>query len=184
MSALRLAVARGPIAVLTIVALVACGSSGNEPGGTASWGKVAPPIVTDSTNAVIVTDGSLADGRYWASISRVSGTGDLVFTVSRAWFGEACAAWATERGMEQGCMNDYAVDDIDTALVAMAPDATVSVAAPMGPGTNYSIDTATLEGLVAGSVVSPVATYQWTGFPFVVTVSDGVVTSADQHWVP
>lgn len=149
-----------------------------------SWETVTPPTVADSTDEVVTTDGTLADGRYWASLSRVSGSDDLVFTVARAWFGDACTIWAAERGMDQGCMNDYAVDDVDTALVAISPDAAVSVAAQMGPGTNYAITVETLDGLVAGTAVSPIAAYQWTGFPFVVTVADGVVTDADQLWVP
>ena len=184
MKAVRSSAVRGAIGLITCATLFACGSSDEPSGSTDSWDTVAAPVVVDSTDEVVVTDGTLADGRYWATLSRVSGTNDLVFTVARAWFGPACEKWAAERGMTEGCANDYAVDDIDTALVAMSPDATVSVSAPMGPGTNYGISPATLHGLVDGSAISPIAAYQWTGFPFVVTVSDGVVIDADQHWVP
>lgn len=184
-----------------LIAIASCTTSGTEPTTTVSeatttvavttttiavdtWTKVAPPTVTGSTDAVTVNDGGLADGSYWATIGQVSGSGEVVFTVSRAYFGAACEEWASERHMEEGCMNDYAVDDTDTAIVALAPDATGSVQMPAGPGMGYTVDAHILEALVSGSMTSPIAGYEWVPYPFLVNVQDGYVRDAQQIWVP
>lgn len=149
-----------------------------------SWREIDPPTVDGSTDAIVVSNGVLADGRYWGTISRISGTDEAVFTVARAYFGAECEAWAADRGMTEGCPNDYAVDDADTALVALAPGATVSVVFQEGPGTSYAIDADTVRRLVLGTATSPIAMYEWVPFPFLVTVKDGVVVAAHQVWVP
>lgn len=171
--------------------LAACGepSSTTSTSTTASapaatWATVRPPTVTGSTDPVTFSNGKLADGTYWATLSPVSGSGDLVFTVARAYFGADCTTWAAERGMTEGCPNDYAVDDSNTALVAMNEGSTASVAAATGPGTNYSITAETLRGLFDGTSSSPVPGYQWTPFPFLVSVRNGFVLDARQFWVP
>ena len=186
-----------PLLLATALLLAACG--GGSGGGAdttlatvpdtteapaSTWEEIAPPIVEGETDPVVVEGDVLNDGYYWASVSSVSGTGELVFEVSQVRFGLACEEWAASMGGTVECMNDYGVQTDPSALVALSDDAEVSVAAPGGPGTNYTIDAATLVGLVKGTVVSPVTDYVWTAFPFVIVVEESVVSSAHQFWVP
>lgn len=181
----------------SVLLLAACGGASGDGADTtlatvpdttaapvADWEEIAPPIVEGETDPVVVEGGVLNDGYYWASVSSVSGSGELVFEVTQVRFGLACEEWAATMGGSVECMNDYGVQADPSALVSLAEDAEVTVAASSGPGTNYTIDAATLVGLVNGTVVSPVQGYQWTSFPFVIVVEGSVVTSAQQFWVP
>lgn len=167
-------------AAAVLLAATACGDDPSQP----TWERTASPTVVDQTDDVVVVDGTLADGTYWSTVARVSGTGDLVFRVVKARFGEFCEAWAAERGRDMGCLNDYEVDTYPDAHVAMAATAMVSVAVADGPGTNLAITASTLEQLLAGTSPDHPAEYDWTAFPFLVQVRDGFVIDAQQFWIP
>lgn len=150
----------------------------------ASWARVDPPTVVDETDDVVVENGMLIDGRYWATASLVSGTSDIVFRVAKARFGEACMAWAAEYGTEGSCMNDYNVESSSDVTVALDALATVTVAQMDGPGTSYAINADALKMLMKGGSEGLPGDYQWSPFPFVVDVIDGKVVDAAQFWVP
>ena len=186
-----------PFLLASVLLLAACGGASGDGADTtlatvpdttaapvANWEEIAPPIIEGETDPVVVEGGVLNDGYYWASVSSVSGSGELVFKVTQVRFGTACEEWAATMGGTVECMNDYGVQVDPTALVSLADDAEISVAPPGGPGTNYTIDAPTLIGLVDGTVVSPLPDYVWTSFPFVIVVEGSVVTSAHQFWVP
>jgi hypothetical protein len=186
-----------PVLLASALLLAACGGASGDMADTtlapvpdtteapaSTWEEIAPPVVEGETDPVVVEDGVLNDGYYWASVSSVSGSGELVFEVTQVRFGTACEEWAATMGGTVECMNDYGVQVDPSGLVSLADDAEVSVATPGGPGTNYTIDAATLAGLVDGTVVSPLPDYVWTPFPFVIVVEGSVVTSAHQFWVP
>ena len=175
---LRLSAEAGLAIVLSVLG-GACGSDR----GSASWGVTPPPTVTDQTDDVIVAKGLLANGTYWAEAALVSGSNDLVFRVTKVRFGAICERWAKENGLEF-CANDYAVEPFPDAVVALLADATVTVAQPDGPGTNYSITPEELRKLIRGESVDGPDGYSWAGFPFVVEVRDGSAVSAAQFWVP
>jgi hypothetical protein len=162
---------------------MSCVLGGCSPGASASWSLIAPPTVS-VTDAVIVDDGRVVDGVYWSRVSLASGTDDVVFTLSRARFGNACTEWAREMDWPQGCLNDYAVEDQPSAIVGAHSDSEVSVASPEGPGENFLVDLETLKGLLDGDVSVVPPGYEWAQFPFVVTVRDGLVVAAHQVWVP
>jgi len=136
--------------------------------------------VETATDTVGEPDDAVADGRYWGTIVKDTFTFDLDI----ARFGATCEEWAAARGMQESCPNDYAVEDVDGPQVALADDARVSVAAPSGPGTSWWIDGATFTRIAGGDTVGVPAGYSWTPFPFVVTVENGSVTTAEQLWVP
>ncbi|MFM8626048.1 MAG: hypothetical protein ACKOCC_03765 [Actinomycetota bacterium] len=160
-----------------IVSLMsACGGTST----TALWSPAKPPVVESATDPVEPGTRSLPDGRYWGTLTPSGNAFDLGI----ARFGATCEEWAATRGMENGCANDYAVEEIDTPPVAFSDDARVSVAALSGPGTNWWIDVATLQAAVAGDITDVPEGWSWTPFPFVVTVENGSVTMAEQHWVP
>jgi hypothetical protein len=144
--------------------------------------------VAGETDDVVVVDGTLAAGTYWATPALVSGSRDLVFRVVKARFGTVCETWAAQQGYPEGCPNDYAVDSFTDAHVAVAGDAEVSVAMPAGPGMNLEIDAEVLSQLIVGAEPSTgaggPADYAWTPFPFVVRVAGGYVVEAHQFWVP
>lgn len=171
---------------MTVVLIVSSTACSDTTPRTASWETTNPPIVKTETDDVTVTNGTLADGTYWAEIARISGSGDIAFRVTKARFGDTCETWARDNGLEF-CANDYAVESYPDAYVALDDDAAISVAKPDGPGTNYEIDTTTLKELMAdaqpaGDVVP--TGYSWTPFPFIVGVADGYAIDADQFWVP
>lgn len=145
---------------------------------------VDPPAVSTETDDVAVNNGTIGDGTYWAEIAPVSGPGDIVFRVLKARFGETCLKWAKDMGLEDGCLNDYSVESHPVAYVALDDQATVSVAKTDGPGTNYSINGDVLKGLVRGDIDGSPDGYAWVPFPFIVVVTNGYVTTAEQYWVP
>jgi len=175
---------RRVIAVTVFVVIAGC-STGTESTDThAPWRKVQAPVVTDSTDKVVVTNSRIADGTYWTWVERVLGTESIVFHVARVRMGATCEAWAKENGMQEGCMDDYAVDQNETALVDISETARVTVAFQESPGTSYEINTSVLKKLIAGVATSPIAQYHWVAFPFISRIKNNTVVDAQQMWVP
>jgi hypothetical protein len=175
---------RRVIAVTVFVVIAGC-STGTESLTTQKiWRKVQAPVVTDSTDEVVVTNSRIADGTYWTWVERVLGTESIVFHVARVRMGAICEAWAKENGMQEGCMDDYAVDQNETALVDISETARVTVAFQESPGTSYEINTSVLKKLIAGVATSPIAQYHWVAFPFISRIKNNTVVDAQQMWVP
>jgi hypothetical protein len=175
-------VSRG-LVLAGVALLTACTAGSVAPAPKPSWEITASPQVT-VTDEVRVVGNDLADGTYWASVSSVSGSGDLVFNVTRVRFGEVCLAWAAEMLRDDACLNDYGVEEYPEAFVSVSPLARVSVATPDGPGRNLRVDTATLRLLLVGDAPPLPDGYFWVPFPFIVTVEDATVVEAHQLWVP
>ncbi|MFZ4113210.1 MAG: hypothetical protein ACOYKG_08530 [Ilumatobacteraceae bacterium] len=175
---------RRVVAVTVFVVIAGC-STGTESLTTQKfWRKVQAPVVTDSTDEVVVTNSRIADGTYWTWVERVLGTESIVFHVARVRMGATCEAWAKENGMQEGCMDDYAVDQNETALVDISETARVTVAFQDGPGTSYEINTSLLKMLMAGTATSPISKYHWVPFPFISRIKNNTVVEAQQMWVP
>jgi len=138
-------------------------------------------IASSSATTVTISKGNQA------TVSLTSGTGDVVFRVMKARFGGTCVKWAKDNGMTDACMDDYNVDSFTDAYAALDDRAEVSVAKADGPGTNYSINVDTLKALMHGAdaeLGGAPKGYSWVPFPFVVAVTNGYVTTANQYWVP
>ena len=186
-----------PARRLAAAALFMCLTAGCAATGTATdaalnetennpaalWEEIVPPTVS-STDEIVLEGADLSPGTYWATVAPLSGTDGIVFRATRARFGAACDAWAEENLIEDGCLNDYAVETYPEAFVALSRDAWVSVALPDGPGRNLSLDAETLHRLVRGISVPTPEGYAWVPFPFVVKVDAGIVVAAHQLWVP
>lgn len=167
---------------LSLLVLAACGTG---PSTRSEWTEtVSPPPIADETADPIPVDRVLPDGRYWATAHEVLGDDDIVFTVAKARFGATCQAWATERGLTEGCANDYAVDDVTSQVIAVDDIDWVTVADPSGPGRSYRIEYDTLVDLVRGSKVDMPTGRTWAPFPYVLEIADGRVSAVDQYWVP
>ena len=168
----------GLLALLLLA--VSCGST-----GPSEWSEVEPILALGGeTSDPVPVDRVLPDGRYWATAHEVIGSDGISFRVVKARFGGTCEKWATENGMTEGCMNDYAVDEAGAQMLVTDDVDWVSVADPKGPGTSYRIRYSTLEKFVRNEQVDHPTGYGWAGFPFVLTVEDGDVTGIDQYWVP
>ena len=168
---------------LLLAVLTACGTPGtDEP---KEWSETKPVLdLGGSTAEPIPVDRVLPDGRYWATLHEVLGFGEVVFEVTMARFGDTCEKWAADQGMEAGCANDYAVDNLTRQFLLADDVEWVSIARPEGPGISYRVSLQTLTKLVRHEQVDVPAGYVWTGFPFIVTVEDGRTVGIDQYWVP
>ena len=150
---------------------------------TPAWTRVDPPRVEGSTDEVLTTAAGLVDGTYWAALVPDTAQNTLTFTVMRAHFGAACAAYvATVRGVQ--CMSGYTVQREPRTEVALAPDAAVSVAALDDPWLSFAVTPADLLGLARGTAAPPVAGYAWGPFPFILEVRAGRAIAARQFWIP
>ena len=174
----RLAVAS--IGLTLLSGLVGCASR-NPP---STWAKVEAPLVKDQTDDIKVDNGRLVDGTYWATIAPVSGSHSIAFRILKARFGATCLTWAKDYGTDDSCVNDYNVESYPEAYAALDRMADVSVAKADMPGTSFSVNAKTLQKLLDGTPAGAPSGYTWTPFPFLVTVTNGWVTTARQYWVP
>lgn len=174
---------RRAAAAVLVAVLAACGSAGtNTP---KEWSETKAVFdLGGATAEPIPVDRVLPDGRYWATLHEVLGSGEVVFDVTMARFGATCEKWAAENGMEAGCPNDYFVDDVTRQFLLAGDVQWVSVARPEGPGSSYRVSLETLTKLVRHEQVDVPAGYEWTAFPFIVSVEDGRTVGIDQYWVP
>lgn len=175
-------IVRGVLMVSILTALTGCATS-VDPAGKPSWANIASPVV-ESTDPVLTENGEISPGLYWAEVARVSGTSDIVFRITRVYFREECDKWAMETMNKNECFNDYGVQEFPYAYASISPVAKVSVAHQQGPGTNLSVDTATIKNLVLSEYVNSPSSYSWVPFPFVVRVEQGIIVEAHQFWVP
>lgn len=178
----------GVLAVALVVALAGCtgDGAGDESGGTD--GTVDPTRTVESTTSVDpdvpvaegagcdVDEGDLPDGRWFGSVEDLSQ--DSVELDIACWFiGEDAAIAAEEDGEESPPPNDYYVrnESTDTTTVGIDPEA-VAVFYPTGGPDGES---GTVADLVAASE-------DRGGYPYGIwiEVSDGVVMSVDEQWVP
>ena len=173
----------------TVVAALAVGAllSGcrSTPEVLHPYDRAPVPAVPDRTHEVAVawvdSQVGLTDGQYWAEQVKVDG-GRLVFTLSQAFFGPACAA---ALGAD-ACMSDYGTLDEPTGELAVDP-ATLTVASVVADDQrNFSVPASELVRLVGGEAPDAVAPddYQWVDFPFLLTVRNGVADEARQIWMP
>ncbi len=170
--------------VVLAIGLSSCASATEPLPVIGAWTETSAPAVGDSTDAVVVDNGMITDGTYWAWVDHVLKTDQIVFHIGRAYFGETCNAWALEHGMPEGCMDDYYVDTTDTAILAIANEARVTVALADQPGISYAVSTPILRNLVLTKIRGPISGYHWVDFPFIVRTHNSVIIDAQQIWVP
>ena len=177
----------GVLAVALVVAMTGCAGDGSGDGPTGE-DTVDPTRTVEATTSVDpdlpvaegagcdVVEGDLPDGRWFGTVTDLSP--ESVELDIACWFiGEDAVIAAEQDGEESPPPNDYYVRDesSDTTTVAIGPDA-VAVFYPSGSPDGES---GTVADLVAASE-------ERGGFPYGVwiEVSDGVVVSVDEQWVP
>ena len=163
-----------------------CGAQEASPSSATKWRQTVSPVINDETHDLPDSDSeSLQDGKYWAEIARVQKTGDIIFQLYKARFGATCIAWAKENGLEEGCLDDYSVENNSgNFFVGFSQNARVSVAQQDMPGKSYRITQETLRAAMQGQVKESPQDYEWVPFPFLVHVANKEVVSAEQFWVP
>ncbi|KAB7745714.1 hypothetical protein GA707_07380 [Nostocoides sp. F2B08] len=177
----------GVLAVVLAVALTGCVGEGSGDGPTGGEDTIDPTRTVESTSVdpdvpvaegsgCDVGDGDLADGRWFGTVATL--TADSIELDIACWFiGEDAVIAAEEDGAESPPPNDYYVrnENPDTTTVDIAPDA-VAVFYPTGSPDG---ETGTVADLVSASE-------DRGGYPYGVwiEVSDGVVVSVDEQWVP
>jgi hypothetical protein len=133
------------------------------------------------------------DGVYWGTMAILHGSGSptAVAELVKLYSGDACYEYAEMTGQapEDMCTNDYGVVDYPRAVVAIADDAFVSVITETGseswPTESYVITSRDLQKLVSKTPVEgQPSAYNYVPYPFQFTIADGVVTRAEQVWVP
>jgi len=166
------------VAALTIsIVLSACGE---QEEAVTPYDRVGVPAVPDRTRPV--SDGSPADGDYWAT--SITSTDDglaLVAQVGQALFDPTCTA---ELGAD-ACAEGYAVVDTPAAELTIEPTDLVAVSVVASDRRNFAIDGAELLALVSGSAPNAGAPddYTYASYPFLVTVRNGAVVEARQIWL-
>ena len=172
--------------IFCAVLFASCGAQETSPSSATKWRQTVSPVVIDETHDLPDSDSeSLQDGKYWAEIARVQKTGDIIFQLYKARFGDTCFAWAKENGLEESCMNDYSVENaFENFFVGFSENARVSVAQQDMPGKSYRITQADLRAAMEGRVEGAPQDYEWVSFPFLVHVANKEVVSAEQFWVP
>ena len=126
----------------------------------------------------------LVDGIYEAdAVALNDPSGSITFALYQVLYGDACTAvYGTD---EDSCLDGYGITGGGTTTAPFdMTNGTVTVITPLTI-ESYSIDIAEFQRLLAGR---PAATdapvdFQYTPFPFTVTVRDGIVVAADQHYV-
>ncbi|MFM8870743.1 MAG: hypothetical protein ACKOFD_04110 [Actinomycetota bacterium] len=152
---------------------------------TEGWSEATPVKVPEITDEVVVKEGVLLDGQYWAMDAEVDASGDLIFSIARVRFGAVCEQWAKEQGRgDVGCLNDYAVDTTLSALVPARDALKVSVVSVSDQARRYDISEEAMVQLLAGDTSGSPRDFDFAPFPYVVTVLNGTVLTADQVWVP
>jgi len=174
------------VAVLGAMAFTSCGAQETSPQSAPQWKAASVPTVKGETHALpnSLMD-PLNDGTYWAEIARIQKSGDVIFQLYKARFGATCTAWAKENGIEEGCLDDYSVENsYQRFVVGLAKNARISVAQQDMPGKSYRISQTELRGVMQGHLEGAAQGYAWTPFPFLVHVANKEVVSAEQYWVP
>ncbi|MEY4174260.1 MAG: hypothetical protein RI900_1425 [Actinomycetota bacterium] len=172
------------IASVAAAALLLGACGGDDAEVLRPYDRAPVPGVPDRTQPIepawVDSQIGLVDGQYWAE-DAVADADRIVFTVVQVFFGPACEE---ELGAEN-CMNDYGILDEPTGDLATDPAALRIVSVAAEDQRNFSVPGAELMRLVSGEAPTgaPVD-YEYTPFPFLLTVSGGAVVEARQIWVP
>jgi hypothetical protein len=159
-------------------ALLAGGCSKDGPPTVQLYTRVPVPAVPDRTAPPSVSE----DGQYWATAVTFSKNNGLEFSLAQAFFGDTCT---TELGADR-CANGFGVDDSKKAGLSISPGGLPLVTVVAANGQNYAIDGAELARLVTGESPSASAPtdYKYIAGPFLVTVSGGTFTAANEILTP
>jgi len=143
------------------------------------YARVPVPAVPDHTAP---PSGVPKDGQYWATGVTVSKSNGLEFSLAQAFFGATCT---TELGAAQ-CANGVGVDESKKGGVSIVPSGLTVVTVVGANGQNYAIDGTELARLITGGApsASAPADFKYIAGPFLVTISGGTFTAANEILTP
>lgn len=163
----------------------------------ASTWEVVPSATMQSTTQDVPEQEGLEsnvppDGQYWGSLQVLHGTNTptAVAELVKLYSGDECYAYAemTNQAPEDMCTNDFGAVDYPRAIAALDDSAYVTVItenAEYWPTKSYVISSADLQKLVVKeSVTGKPTAYNYVPYPFMFTITDGIVTRAEQVWIP
>ncbi len=133
-------------------------------------------------------NGPLPDGVYFGTLAgfRDAPSPGISIDTTQLLTGADCEAYAKQTGQE--CDDDYLVknDPEGIYIIDANPGLKITVAAVDGPGKSYAISDDELRRINEGSppAAGAPAGFAFTPFPFLYTVKNGEVTSAEQLWLP
>jgi hypothetical protein len=168
---------RGCFVLAAVALLGACGAA--APPTVPLYARVPPPAVPDRTAPPEDTG---KDGQYWATDVTVTTNNGLEFSLAQAFFGPACVS---ALGADK-CTNGVGVDLNKKGAVSIVPSGLTDVTVVAANGQNYAIDGTELARLITGSApsASAPADYKYIRGPFLVTISGGAFTAANEILSP
>lgn len=162
-----------------------------------TWEVVPSATMSSTTQDVPYQQGMESDippdGEYWGTLQVLHGSDapTAVAELVKLYSGDACYEYAEMTGQapEDMCTNDFGVVDYPRAIVTIADDAFVSVITETGseswPTESYVISAADVSKLVMKAAVdNQPAAYDYIPYPYLFTITDGIVTRAEQVWIP
>jgi hypothetical protein len=175
---------RGFVALALAAGLLVAGCSKDSPATVQLYARVPVPAVPDRTSPPdgIGKAGASGDGQYWATNVTFTKNNGLEFSLAQAFFGATCT---TELGADR-CANGVGVDDSKKGGVSIVPSGLTVVTVVAANGQNYAIDGTELARLITGGAPSPSAPtdYKYIAGPFLVTISGGGFTAANEILTP
>ena len=168
----------GLVAFAVVAGLLVAGCNKDGPPTVQLYTRVPVPAVPDRTAPPSVTE----DGQYWATDVTFSKNNGLEFSVTQAFFGATCT---TELGADR-CANGFGVDDSKKVGLSISAGGLPLVTVEAANGQNYAIDGTELARLITGESPSASAPsdYKYIAGPFLVTISGGAPTAANEILAP
>lgn len=154
----------------------------------AEFTPVDSPRVPAETQAV-QPDNTTPDGVYYATVSEGGdpppAEGSVVFEIVQLFIGEACVAHFGADD-EDACVNDYGVETDPTAALELPLGDQHITVVDAATQQSYAVSGAELYRLILGDTPADGAPpdYVYSGFGYLVTFDDGVVTALEQWWTP
>ena len=166
-------------ALALVAAALLLAACADDPAVVHPFDRVPVPPVPDRTAEVPEGDAPLPDGQYWAVDAEVDG-GTVTVTLQQAFFDPVCTSVLGEGNCDGGI--GVKAEPSRTVSVDVAGLSPLSVAAPNGQ--NYALTPSSFTAVVGGDAtsVSVPEDYEYSPFPFLASVSGGVITGLQQIW--
>ena len=172
--------------LLAVFAVLLLGCS-SKPQVVHDYDHAPVPPVPERTMQVASGDSPLTDGTYWASAVRVrsgaaaSDASSIEWYVTQALFGPSCeAAGGTD------CANGYVPVLSPNRTMSSPLSVLTSITVAAESRQNFGVTSAEFARLAGGDAPSSAAPtgYAYRAYPYLITVTAGLVVAARQIWVP
>lgn len=168
------------VAAVTAIVTLALAGCSDEPDSVELYDRAPVPAVPDRTSPIPAPEAALADGQYWAQTATVEG--EVVrFQLVQAFFGPAC----TEALGAPACPDDHGVLDEPSRDIVVDVTGVSPLTVVGADRQNYAVTADELVALIGGAPPSASAPegFEYTPYPFLVTVRSQIVTGVQQIWM-